>query len=212
MSLIHFFVDSQSSKPESPKPSSDVNMAQVSPTPSTTVPVKTVAQDSSSAPLAATPMKRGAAAVTPTLGANPDELLDSVLSPMVANPGHASLRPNTKRKIIEALREEYSERLELAVKGRREVEEDIFKYKSKTEELTAVMAKKKAEMQKLEKELQELQKEMWFKNQAIQALENSLDQFTKEEEELQKNLVLLRDAGPEPPAKKSKTQENGSSD
>lgn len=187
-------------------------MAQVSPTPSTTVPVTTVAQQSGSAPLAATPMQRGAAVVPPALGANPDELLDSVLSPVVANPGHATLRPNTKRKIIEALREEYSERLELAVKGRHEVEEDISKYKSKTEELTAVMAKKKAEMQKLEKELQELQKEMWHKNQAIQALENSLDQFTKEEEELQKNLVVLQDAGPEPPAKKSKTQGNSSSD
>ena len=156
-------------------------------------------------------MQRGAAAVSPSSGSNND-LLDSVLTPVVANPGHATLRPNTKRKIIEALREDYTERLELAVKGRHEVEEDILKHRSKTEELAVVMARKREEMQKLEKELTELQKEMWHKNQAIQALENSLDQFTKEEEELQKNLIVLQDADPEPPAKKSKTQGSGTSD
>lgn len=186
-------------------------MTQISPAPSTPASAKTVAQESSSTPLAATPMQRGAAAVSPSSGSNND-LLDSVLTPVVANPGHATLRPNTKRKIIEALREDYTERLELAVKGRHEVEEDILKHRSKTEELAVVMARKREEMQKLEKELTELQKEMWHKNQAIQALENSLDQFTKEEEELQKNLIVLQDADPEPPAKKSKTQGSGTSD
>lgn len=98
------------------------------------------------------------------------------------------------------------------MKGRREVEEDILKHRSKTEELAEVMAKKREEMQKLERELQELQKEMWHKNQAIQALENSLEQFTKEEEELGKNLTVLQVADPEPPAKKNKTQESVSSE
>ncbi|XP_078362949.1 uncharacterized protein LOC144647079 isoform X2 [Oculina patagonica] len=200
------------SNPESPKPSSDVSMTQVSPTPSTTASVKTVGLESSSTPLAATPIQRGAAVVPPTPGSNPSDLLDSVLTPVVANPGHATLRPNTKRKIIEALREDYTERLELAVKGRHEVEEDILKHRSKTGELAVVIAKKREEMEKLERELQVLQKEMWHKNQAVQALENSLDQFTKEEEELQKNLAVLQDADPEPPTKKSKTQGNDNSD
>lgn len=97
------------------------------------------------------------------------------------------------------------------MKGRHEVEEDILKHRSKTGELAVVIAKKREEMEKLERELQVLQKEMWHKNQAVQALENSLDQFTKEEEELQKNLAVLQDADPEPPTKKSKTQGNDNS-
>lgn len=60
-------------------------------------------------------------------------------------------------------------------------------------------------MEKLEKEMQELQKELWHKNQAIQALESSLEQFTKEEEEMHKNLAVLQSADPEPPAKRNKT-------
>lgn len=98
------------------------------------------------------------------------------------------------------------------MKGRQEVEEDILKHRSNSEELAEVMAKKREEMQKLERELQELQKEMWHKNQAIQALENSLEQFSKEEEELGKNLAVLQGADPEPPAKKSKTQDSESSE
>ena len=124
---------------------------------------------------------------------------------MVANPSHATLRPNTKRKIIDALKEDYAERLELAVKGRCEVEEDVLKHKLKTRELTKLMTKKKEDMQKIERELQDLQKEIWHENQAVQALESSLEQFTKEEEEMQKNLAVLQDADPEPPTKKSKT-------
>lgn len=100
----------------------------------------------------------------------------------------------------------------MAVKGRCEVEEDIQKHKSKTEELTELMAKKRADVEKLEKELQEMQKEMWHENQAIQALENSLEQFTKEEAELEKNLVVLQEADLEPPAKKSRTEESGCSE
>ena len=171
-----------------------------------------VVQESTSTPSTVTPMQMNSALVSPTSASNRSDLLDSVLTPVVANPGHATLRPTTKRKIIEALREDYTERLELAVKGRREVEEDILKHRSKTEELAEVMAKKREEMEKLERELQELQKEMWHKNQAIQALENSLEQFSKEEEELGKNLAVLQGADPEPPTKKSKTQDGDGSE
>lgn len=210
MTFTHLFItDARPSKPESPKSSSDVNLTQVSPTAAS---VKAVAHESNSTPSPATPLQQGTAAVSPSPVSYTSDLLDSMLTPVVANPGHATLRPTTKRKIIEALREDYTERLELAVKGRREVEEDILKHRSTTGELTEVMAKKREEMLTLERELQELQKVMWHKNQAIQALENSLEQFTKEEEELEKNLIVLQDADPEPLAKKSKTQESGCSD
>ena len=171
-----------------------------------------VAQESTTTASTVTPMQMNSALISPTSASNSSDLLVSVLTPVVANPGHATLRPNTKRKIIEALREDYTERLELAVKGRREVEEDILKHRSKTEELAEVMTEKREQMLKLERELQELQKEMWHKNQAIQALENSLEQFTKEEEELGRNLAVLQVADPEPPSKKSKTQEDDSSE
>ena len=92
----------------------------------------------------------------------------------------------------------------MAVKGRCEVEEDILKHRVKTRQLNEVIAKKKEVMQILERELQELQKEVWHENQAVQALENSLEQFTKEEEEMQKNLAVLQGADLEPPAKRSK--------
>lgn len=187
-------------------------MTQVSPSTSNTSSVSVIVQESTTTPSTVTPMQVNSALVSPTSASNTGDLLDSVLTPVVANPGHATLRPTTKRKIIEALREDYTERLELAVKGRREVEEDILKHRSKTEELAEVMAKKREEMQKLERELQELQKEMWHKNQAIQALENSLEQFSKEEEELGKNLAVLLGADPEPPTKKSKTQDSDSSE
>lgn len=94
------------------------------------------------------------------------------------------------------------------MKGRHEVEEDISKHKSKTKELTESIVKRKAQVEKLEKELQEMQKEMWHKNQAIQALESSLEQFTKEEAELKKNLLILQEADPEPPAKKNRSEES----
>lgn len=171
-----------------------------------------VAQESPTTPSTAKTIQMDSVLISPVSASNTSDLLDSVLTPVVANPGHATLRPNTKRKIIEALREDYTERLELAEKGRREVEEDILKHRSKTEELAEVMTRKREEMQKLERELQELQKEMWHKNQAIQALENSLEQFTKEEEELGKNLAVLQGADPEPPSKKSRTQEDDSSE
>lgn len=91
------------------------------------------------------------------------------------------------------------------MKGRHEVEEDVHKHRLKMRELNEVIAKKKEVMQTLERELLELQKEVWHENQAVQALENSLEQFTKEEEEMQKNLAVLQEAGTEPPEKKGKT-------
>lgn len=181
---------------ESPKPS-DGSVVKGSPTTYTTIPMTADAEGSDFTPISATPLPKG----TPETV----NLLDAMLTPVVANPSHATLRPNTKRKIIDALKEDYAERLELAVKGRCEVEEDVLKHKLKTRELTELMMKKKEDMQKIERELQDLQKEIWHENQAVQALESSLEQFTKEEEEMQKNLAVLQDADPEPPTKKSKT-------
>lgn len=65
-------------------------------------------------------------------------------------------------------------------------------------------------MRKMERELQELQKEIWHENQAVQALENSLEQFTKEEDEMQKNLAVLQGVDPEPAAKQSKSSDQES--
>ena len=129
-----FITAAHPSKPESPKPSSDASVVQASPTTSTTTPMETDAQGANSTPVEvpATPLQNEMP------GSVTDNMLDAVLSPVVANPTHATLRPNTKRKIIDALKEDYSERLELAVKGRHEVEEDILKHKLKTRELTEV--------------------------------------------------------------------------
>ena len=160
--------------------------------------MKTNTKGSVVTPIPATPLQ------SKTSGTDMDVILEAVITPVVANPTHSSLRPNTKRKIIDALKEDYSERLELAVKGRRQVEEDVLKHRLKMHELNEGIAKKKEFMQMLEKELQELQKEFWHENQAVQALENSLEQFTKEEEEMQKHLVLLQEAEPEPSAKRNK--------
>lgn len=49
---------------------------------------------------------------------NISDFLDFVLILVVANFGYVILRLNIKRKIIEVLREDYIERLELVVKGR----------------------------------------------------------------------------------------------
>lgn len=49
---------------------------------------------------------------------NISDFLDFVLISVVANFGYVILRLNIKRKIIEVLREDYIERLELVVKGR----------------------------------------------------------------------------------------------
>ncbi|PFX32956.1 uncharacterized protein LOC111345329 [Stylophora pistillata] len=200
----------QPSKPESPKPSSDVSLSETTVTVSPTAEV-TIAEESISVPSPATPQHSSASAISPTLVSCIGNF-DSVLTPLVANPVHTTLRPTTKRKIIEVLKEEYTERLALAVKGRCEVEEDISKHKSKTKELTESIAKKKAELEKLEKEVQEMQKEMWHKNQAIQALENSLEQFSKEEAELEKNLHVLQEADLEPPAKMRRIEESSCSE
>lgn len=201
-----FSLGAQPSKPESPKPSSDVIFSE---TPVTVSPLAevSIAEESISVPSPATPLHSSASAISQSSGSGVGNL-NSVLTPLVANPVHTTLRPTTKRKIIEALKEEYTERLELAVKGRHEVEEDISKHKSKTKELTESIVKRKAQVEKLEKELQEMQKEMWHKNQAIQALESSLEQFTKEEAELKKNLLILQEADPEPPAKKNRSEES----
>ena len=161
--------------------------------------MKTSAEGSNPTPIPATPLQNK----SPSSDMN--DILVAVITPVVTNSAHASLRPNTKRKIIDALKEDYSERLELAVKGRHEVEEDVHKHRLKMRELNEVIAKKKEVMQTLERELLELQKEVWHENQAVQALENSLEQFTKEEEEMQKNLAVLQEAGTEPPEKKAKT-------
>ena len=128
-----------------------------------------------------------------------------MLTPVVTNPSHVALKPNTKRKIIDALDEDYSERLELAIKGKCEVEEDIRKRKENAGRLTEALEEKKEEKKRLERELQQLQKDVWHENQAVQALENSLEQFTKEEKELKKSICVLREADLEPPSKKSKT-------
>lgn len=197
-----FVIDAQPSKPESPRWSSDARMIQPSPTTSTVDSAVDSAPWSYSTPLSATPLqKEELGSVSP---------LDAMLSPVLANPSQATLRPNTKRKIIDALKEDYSERLELAVKGRNEVEEDILKHKKKTRELTEIMSKKREVMRKMERELQELQKEIWHENQAVQALENSLEQFTKEEDEMQKNLAVLQGVDPEPAAKQSKSSDQES--
>lgn len=201
-----FLLGAQPSKPDSPKPSSDVGLLETPVTVSPTAEV-IIAEESISVPSLVTPQHSSASAMSPTLGSCIGNF-DSVLTPLVANPVHTTLRPTTKWKIIEALKEEYTERLELVVKGRCEVEEDISKHKSKTKELTESIAKKKAELEKLEKELQEMQKEMWHRNQAIQALENSLEQFSKEEAELDKNLHVLQEADLEPPAKMRRSEES----
>lgn len=62
---------------------------------------------------------------------------------LVVNFVYIILRLIIKRKIIEVLREEYIERLELVVKGRYEVEEDIFKYKLKIKEFIEFIVKRK---------------------------------------------------------------------
>lgn len=49
---------------------------------------------------------------------NISDFLDFVLISVVVNFGYVILRLNIKRKIIEVLREDYIERLELVVKGR----------------------------------------------------------------------------------------------